>query len=540
MIATVPLSASTPAERRTPIAVWTSGWNDDTVSGWGGFTGHNLFVIAAENLLTGERQVIDDPALFWRFVRYWAGRSALLICGHADRDMAFVGPPPGHHLARPPIEINSPWIRLQEWRTAGSKSCIDVIDTGNWHHDGRYCELMGMDLLAEWARTWISFMADNDLGRLDYTRARQAVRSLRHHVAGCVGAVRGGDCPVCGRPDGRAHRRPWWHADNDLYRFERGVAGSYSPTRISAANGHHPVLYEHDFTAFYLSILAQERMPGEAKRSLPNGCPAPALERWVRDGGLALADITTTAGERRLAATPDLIGADLAEVHSAALYSPCGTWGTWAEKMMALRAKAPDLIATSVKALGVSLWGRLYRRNRTFENAGTDWPRELDPWADMLAQRELTVDARGATWRFRYDDDWNILAEKCDPDAPVRECWPVLAAHVLAHGSARMAGLMEQCDSEVVYAHTDSLWTTRGIPGTNVLSRYPRSDQLGGIKIKRRRDVEWVDGMRIIEGRVDAAPGVQISSYREWASGFPYHPNGGVASRVVDFRTLAL
>ena len=78
-----------------------------------------------------------------------------------------------------------------------------------------------------------------------------------------------------------------------------------------------------------------------------------------------------------------------------------------------------------------------------------------------------------------------------------------LGAHMLAYGRMLTEALMTGLD--VVHAHTDSVWSTTPVIGTN---SYPGEHYLGGLKQAIVKDVILeADGLRTVGGRIDAHGG---------------------------------
>ena len=129
----------------------------------------------------------------------------------------------------------------------------------------------------------------------------------------------------------------------------------------------------------------------------------------------------------------------------------------------------------------------------------------------------------GRYHRGRFSADG--IYEYTDPAEMARERFSALGAHVIAYGRMRMARLMEPFeDHEIVYAHTDSLWTTRPHPD---LDKLDTSDRLGALDSDIKTNVTFVHGRRLVEGSVDSAPGRPRAKTRRYVWPHTLAPVGG-------------
>ena len=432
-------------------------------------------------------QFFERPEEFWPWLQS-RGRSILLVVAHADRDLATLGDRPagdGWKLKHEPIHAdqNRPKLYWAAWRReAGACRHVDIMQMGNLHPEGVYCDELSLKEAVDWLTDWCGMIREHDLGpKIEWTLARQSLLSYR-------------------READQHDRRLRWHDNEELHRFEREVLSTCGPVRLNPEDAFYPKLHVLDFTAFYVWILATRLMPQEPLVWLPEGCDPEELRRPYR---LVLADITDTSGVRRLVTTPQLGGVEVAEVHRLARYRPGRMMQPWAEKMYRLRESVPPEIRPAVKGLAVSLWGRLSQRNHGFRH---DPDHEYVPGEEAWYGAGNVVDhATGGMERFTEDGErW-----ASDPDAWRRERFPALGAHVLAHGRAEMERWMRLVHP--VYCHTDSIWSIDPVPETNALPR-----GLGGVTQKIRRNVEFRNGVRYVDGEIDAAPGVQRAGLRRW------------------------
>ena len=427
-----------------------------------------------------------SSAAFWSWVQ-GRGRSVLVVLGHADRDFAMIGPPPHHDLIRPMLahQSNAPKLffaqygRMPRPDGKGYGHRMDVMQIGNLHHEGIYCHELSFHDMYEWMTAWLKMLDDADVPRMEWTIARQSLRSLRRHSH---------EEPVT--------RRLWWHDYRELHQFECAAKAAQSPVRL-CENGVYSKLYQLDFVAHYLSVLAAHPMPCEYR-----GCASNARKWRVREfldgGGAILAEVDLRDGSRSILTTPDFLARydEIASVQRVIFYRTTTMLQGWAHKAFSLRQSAPDVIRPSVKALGVSLWGRLGQQNWDWQ---VDDDHEYQPGEEILYGAGDIVD-RATGVRERYDAEGN--KEVSDPAAWRPERFPALSAHVLAYGRLALEELMATV--EPIYCHTDSVWSLVPVPDTY---RFPKGEQLGGVKQTIHRDVEFRDGVRIISGITDAAPG---------------------------------
>lgn len=434
-----------------------------------------------------EVQWHETPQEFWSSLSRY--RSVLLIPISADRELAMLGHEPsgeGWKLLYDPIhnDPNRPRFYWAEWRRKqGVCRHIDIMQLANLHPEGVYASEVSLPDAVKWVNDWVTLLRNHDLGpKVEWTLARQALLSYR-------------------READQHSRRLRWHTDTKLHRFEREVYNVQSPVRIAAEDGHFEKVYHLDFVAHYVSILATNPMPQECLSWLPEGCEPYVLEDALHRGIMALADITDAEGERHLLTTSGLLRTPASVVHRAAFYRPGLMLQAWAEKMYQLRSEAPAHIRPAVKGMAVSLWGRLAQRNHGFA-LDPDW--EYQPGEEALyGQGNVLNHDTGALERFTHDGQRYVA----DPDAWRRERFPALGAHVLALGREALERLLAEV--EPLYCHTDSIWSLRGVPATLGLG-----SGLGGIKIEIVRDVEWRDGVRYVNGKVDAQPGVARAGSR--------------------------
>lgn len=442
----------------------------------------------ARVLGTRERFHGQSPAEFWRWIErvgHEPGRSTnvLLVLGDANRELALLGWPEGYAPRRSPLRPSAEYPRTFMAELRNGRKRIDVMQLANWHPEGIYATELGFGAGYTWLNAYVDLIRSNDLGpKICVTLAQQALTSYRRFL---------GQHPEV--------RRPWWHVTEPLYRFEYEVQRSISPVRIEPTDGHHERLWYFDFTAFYLSILASRPMPEEVKQWHPRGLPRSRVDEMVRLGALIMAEVTTTEGERRLLATPSWRMDDVAKVERLAVYRRGHSLAPWAEHLFRVRETCDPLVSSTAKALGVALWGRLSMRNRAFQEEEWDYA----PGDEAMFGRTWTDHATGAMERFSLDGE---VYERCDPAKPKRERWLALGAHVMSHGRSLMAEAMARTSGEIVYAHTDSIWSTEPVVGTAGM----RLGRLGGCDQRLVEDVEFRHGCRIIGGneeQPDSAPG---------------------------------
>ena len=448
----------------------------------------------------------EEPEQFWHWASGYArgrstkaskrkGRAVLLILVDANRELAMLGKPDhyqwragksgpcGHTtdrlaLNRPP---DAPGMFLGKLEGTEWHGSFDVRQLGNWHAEGNYSEALSIDSAVTWVQSYRRMLTEHGLGpKLEGTLASQAKRSFRRHLAEH-------------RIDGiRAHRNAELHA------FEHGVMAHQSPLRFHRA-GFYGVLYHLDFTAHYVSIMATERLPREAVNYWPEGCPVEQIEGTIRAGKCVLARVRMENGEHWIT-TPDFDAERTIEVMQAASYAAGERSGlaSWAQRIFEVRQRvsATDpTLARSVKGIGNGLWGALAQRNWHCE------PQDQRP--AHLAQFEgpvsCKVDNYGRAWCI--DAEGTYYERK--PQALARDRYFALGAHMIAHGRAKTEQLAEQV--ELVYAHTDSVWSLDPVVGTTA---FPHGNQIGGLGVERVRNVEFgEDGSRIIDGVLDAAAG---------------------------------
>lgn len=424
---------------------------------------------------------------------------------------------------------------------------VDVIGIGNLHPAGRYAYELTTSQMCEWADGWLRVIAENGLGpRVCHTHGQQAMRSLLAHLA------RTGEAP------------PRHHAYEPLYRFEYEAKASCAPFRL-CRNGHWDRLYHTDFTAFYLHVMATRPMP-----AYPTGYWAEAdgptlrtLASYLDGGALAIARVLLGDGSETLLATPQLRSrwGEIDDVIEMATYAPTEALADWARHLYEVREAAPEgPVRQTVKAVGVALWGKLGQRNYALTVLDGDLPAEWSPrqrqmeadalayvqpgdWHELAAGRitrmirrempiptdEVQVTELGADGRkLRPDHVAFHAGEVLGSDSRTVYLWQdfarplpkrshAIAAHVLAWGRAEMDRFIADLPGgtdDIVYAHTDSLWTTS--PPANTART---GLALGALRTVIERDVRFADQTRWIGGRLDAAPGVaKIGGrhYRPW------------------------
>jgi len=430
-----------------------------------------------------------------------AGRSTLLVMHEPERDLALLGEPPG-------------WTRCEELREPfrmvyrRGQRRLEIIGWRNLY-PGNPGEVSWM-WAAEWVSRYVDWIRANDLGpKIEYTIARQSMLGLRRMLT--------------------PSNTLWWHQNPELHQFEFATARAQGITRITPGfDVFYPKLHVLDFTAFYVSIMANYPMPKECKGYVGKRHPLPPHKRakamWallLDRGYLMLADVTVN-GERRFLATPDLLelqAKDIEGVHRMAWYSETRVLQQWARKMWDLRQRAPKDLTASAKALGVTLWGHLCRQSYDFV------PDTAVPWKSSEPDPDGTVWDHELQRMVRYDGSGNRLIQKPDTWKPKR--FNAIGAHVLCHARRLMAERMK--DVEVVYAHTDSIWSLQPVKGTLSLPY-----GLGGVDQGTKRNVEFRDGMRIVQGKVDAQPGRALHPDRPtWAPfDHPAVPEGAALFQV--------
>ena len=425
------------------------------------------------------------PHEFWR----WAirGGSTLLVLGCADRDMALLGEPPGWELQwRIHCPSSAPSLYRSTYRRKGRR--LEVIHVGNWHPEGRWCGDLSFAQVVDFTRAYVNMVRSEDLGKLEWTLARQARNSLQRYL-------------------NRTHERLFYHNDPVLHRYEWEHKKAQSPVRINAKEGRYDRLYETDFTAFYLHVMASKPMPKEIVGWWPEGTTVERL-RHIMERFLVLADVTTTSGQRCLWATPQVRLQDVAKLHRLAVYRPTFLLSGWAMKMFDLRERQDDpAVRIAVKGLGVRLWGWLSRDNRSAVLDET-----YRPGDETAEPGDSWEEPEGHITRI----DWRGNKMRSEPWALQQRNFQALGAHVLAYGRQRMEDLIHSAGEEnVVYAHTDSVWTTTGVPSTGSFG----DAILGQTTVTAHRKVEFKDGMRIIAGDVAAHPGMARPGRRRY---FPF------------------
>ena len=334
----------------------------------------------------------------------------------------------------------------------------------------------------EWLSAWVDTIHTNGLGpKIEWTIARQALLSLKRYAHTY--------------DDGGL----WWHDNHQLHRFEYATRREQSPIRIGANDAHYDRLYKLDFTAHYLSVLASCPMPGELVAYEPNGCTVADMQWILRHGLLVVADVRTSHGWRKMT-TPEVANSDYDAVREMAAYRPTRLLAGWAANMYRIREECDPIIRQSIKALGVSLWGRLTARNYTFV-----------PKSHIYEPGEETLYGLGPVtdgdMSYRFTDNGRYF--ECDPGAWHRERFHALGAHVMAYGRQRVERLMGLV--EPVYCHTDSIWSLTPVTGTAAMPR-----GLGGVTQEIVHDVTFSAGVRYVGGVVDAAPGIPRRGSRRY------------------------
>ena len=425
------------------------------------------------------------PHEFWPYAI--RGGSTLLVLGCADRDMAILGEPPGWELQwRLHCPSRAPNLYRSVYRRKTRK--LEVIHVGNWHPEGRWCAGLGFPEVLDFVRAYVNMVRSEDLGKLEWTMARQARNSLQRYLDGI-------------------EERLWYHQDPLVHRWEWEAKKAQAPVRIAAVEGHYDRLYETDFTAFYLHVMASKPMPKEFVGWWPDGTSVDGMHRIMNheDGYLVLADVTTTSGQRQIWATPQVRMQDVAEVHRLSWYKPTDLLAGWAKKMFELRERQGDAaLRTAVKGLGVRLWGWLSRDNRVARPDHT-----YRPGDEAMEPGDSWEEPEGHVTRI----DWRGNKTRSEPWAMQQRSFQALGAHVLAYGRQYMEDLIRTAGEEnVVYAHTDSVWTTTGVPSTGSFG----DAILGRTTVTPHRNVEFIDGMRIVEGDLKAHPGVSRPGQRRY------------------------
>ena len=463
------------------------------------FKAEALDYIEAANIADGEVHRFDDPAEFWRWV--WRHRSILLVLGDADRDMALAGGP-GHEPKRRPFRPQ-PRLYMADYRGSSKNYGLTVVAASNWHPEGIYATEKHFGDLVTFVRDYVDLVRNNDLGpRLYPTLGGQALHSYRRQI---------------GNEGGGRLRH---HGYKALHRFEYRVKSSIAPIRISPEGEYrrYKTLFYADFRAFYLTILAQEPMPAYPYAYWPEGMSLNEYH-WHRDCGSLFLAHATIDGQPMYVATPQLDAADSIEaIHEAAAYRVDTSLSRWAERMFNLRESTTGDMRRVAKALGVALWGRLCQQSFTW--------REPEQQPDYQPGDERLYGA-GEIYNGEIMERFTAGGryEYCDPAALERERFHAVGAHVLACGRMKMAELMKGFDpSQIVYAHTDSLWTT--VPHKR---GHTVSNRLGSMDLAVKHDIEFIGGLRLVDGVLEAAPGVGRVGTRR------YHPHESTPEGVATY-----
>ncbi|WP_420431266.1 hypothetical protein [Candidatus Poriferisocius sp.] len=441
----------------------------------------------------------------WPRIREYGDR-LLVVFGDAARDLSILGEPPGFQRVRHELGEVTPHVVRIEYRSkdkvrhirdaqgvivdtvhevgkrSGWNRAIDVMQLGNIHPKGILAHEEKEPV--DWLREWSQFLMQHKLGRMDWTIARQALRSLRHEVT----------------PDTTL----WQHTNPHLHAYEYQVRKAQKPVRVSPVPGHYDKLYYMDFNAFYPRIMATNAMPGQLIGWWDRGISIEHLsEIMMNTGYLVLVEYmhkrarykVATAGMMEALATCE--PEDLT-VLSCAAYEKSEVLSQWARRMLHLRSIAPARIRPSAKALSVALWGKLSQRNYRYVDVTDDMTsedvEELELARDYGAEH---IDFGDVTRKLTHDG--RVLENR--PDAWAHDRWHAIGAHVLEKGRMMMQQAMDGCN--VVYAHTDSIYSTNRIP---YVEAHPHA-QGDLFDVQVLRDVELDGGDRIIEGEYDARHG---------------------------------
>lgn len=423
-------------------------------------------------------------AEFWASLR--TKHSYTIILADPIRELALLGDIPAdwtHH--RPPLHHRNFYLQhLKRGRYS-----LDLYGLGNLHPCGIYGATIDIEDAAAWLTAWIT-ICQQELGWVQASPGAQGVWAYRRTLHT--------------DPDPDPLR---YHNNHDLHRFEYQTKCSQAPVRITAPDGIYHDVWALDYTAHYLHVLATDPLPVQPIGWNPTGCTPQALKWGIAKGLGAIAHVTTPTGQQWLT-TPDVATTEIAEVHQAAWYRLGHPLAHFAHRMFELRETCPAIIKPTMKATCVATWGKLAQRSHRTTPATADYePGQEYLWGTTVMPHR---DPLGLIEHWTDEGQLSI----CDPAAYVPGRFHALGAHILAHGRRRLMDLINTCGS-VLASHTDSLWTQQPPPGHIVHGRKSGKvlGQLVGIKYGT---VEWADGVRYVNGEVDAAPGVARQGTRRY------------------------
>ena len=434
------------------------------------------------------------------------GDRLLIVFSDAARDLALLGEPPGFTRTVAQQGEIAPHVVRIEYRAndvvrfirddlgnvvdtvkmdafgSGWHRAIDVMQLGNIHPAGTLAHMETRP--ARWVERWATFLKTYALGRMDHTIARQALRSLRHRVT--------------------PQTTLWQHTDHELHSFEYQVRREQRPIRVSPRSGKYEHLFHLDFNAFYPRIMADNPMPGECIAFFDAGVDVQIVEEMIANDRLVLARVLFKNHQRRRVATAGMeeilatFHRDDITIVQCAVYKRNRAVSDWAKEMLTLRGLAPIEIRPAVKALSVALWGKLTQRNYQYVDI-TDEVSSEDV-EELVQAREVgaeAVDFGDAIRKLSFDG--RVLENR--PDAWAHDRWHAIGAHVLEHGRMIMQEFMEGCD--VVYAHTDSIYSAISIPTANEMP-----EQNGDLfDYHTLHNVELDGGDRLVDGNYEAQHG---------------------------------
>jgi len=412
----------------------------------------------------GEVWECDTAQEFW--CRHAEAGTPPVVYGHYRRDHALVGDP----LFGSPIGDAGAGSYL--WRSAHP---FRVNGVEALHPLRPWTAGLSVAAVATYMAEWSDLCRAEGLGNVEPTLARQSVASLAAHQ--------------------RRTKLPMLHTHTSeaLQRWERRACAYWPPVRV-AGTGTHEMLWHVDFNAFYPSIMASAPMPNRVVdfagildddcRGVPAGLPADTLLLWEDSlGCFGTADPP-------------------ADVVAWAAYTPSALLASWAQWMLSLRQRFPDVVM--LKAVANCLWGKLQQRSFSFGPP--------QPWHDLgvddAALYGLDVDTvSDGTVTHRVGTDG---VEVCDAHAFEPNRNVAVGAFVRAEASRRMGELMGRVGGDVVEAHTDSVRSTAPVNTAGL-----------DVAATVERDVAYRDGIRFLSGVVDAHAGTPVGGQQRWT---PFSP----------------
>ncbi len=444
-------------------------------------------------------------------------RQLVVVLADARRVLSLAGLPEGWAWQRQPLDNGRLFVGTAiRPDSKGAKApwhgTVHLWGARNWHPARHYDADLSADDLGAFVADLLRAYASATVGTgLDYTPARTSVREMK--------AWLGGD------PE-RSRTGPRYHMHPTVARFEFEVQQAQEVVRTPIPDGRFERVHYIDLAAAYVSAIAQNALP----MKLTEYCMGPAdgeidpervwrlLDKRDRASGrtiyLALAEVVTADGEVHLWATPHLKvnRAEIVSWRRVALYKATDALMGWGDHLWAIREAAPtgSDAQAALKALGVSWWGRMGRRVGAWATAAPplgrakhldetwhELPPEAGEWVGPLLG--LSSDAiRYGTAERVVDGEYQLR----DPGYPARERYHALAAHVLSWVRVRMDAWradIERRGGEVLFSHTDSIWSTLPVGDTTRLGR-----GMGGVDQRILSTVEWHLGHRYVNGRLDA------------------------------------